>query len=129
MATKQAVSKTQAVRDYLRTKVTLLRIHRFDPNEVQFGDALVSSAVVWFRHETPTADHAARFTFGGSIATPHIDREVSLTTLAAEHKWTRFPVQEARNNEHGLPTLGDFFKVKRGLRSSRHLRLGGRSSR
>lgn len=37
-----------SVKRYLLDKVTLLHIHRFDPKEVQFGDALVSSAVVWF---------------------------------------------------------------------------------
>jgi adenine-specific DNA-methyltransferase len=36
------------VKRYFLTEVELLRIHRFDPNDLQFGDALVSSAVVWF---------------------------------------------------------------------------------
>lgn len=35
-----------SVKRYLLDQVTLLHIHRFDPNDVQFGDALVSSAVV-----------------------------------------------------------------------------------
>ena len=38
---------------YLRERVTLLHIHRFDPGDVQFADALVSSAVVWFRNSPP----------------------------------------------------------------------------
>jgi adenine-specific DNA-methyltransferase len=38
-----------AVKRYLLDRVTLLHIHRFDPNDIQFADALVSSAVVWFR--------------------------------------------------------------------------------
>ena len=47
------VNYGKAVKAYLLEKVTLLHIHRFDPNEVQFGDALVSSAVVWFKkHKT-----------------------------------------------------------------------------
>jgi hypothetical protein len=29
-----------AVKRYLLNKVTLLHIHRFDPHDVQFGDAL-----------------------------------------------------------------------------------------
>ena len=40
-----------AVKRYLLDSVTLMHIHRFDPSDVQFGDALVSSAVVWFRNE------------------------------------------------------------------------------
>jgi hypothetical protein len=47
------VNYGEAVKKYLLTKVRLLRIHRFDPNEVQFADALVSSAVVWFQNAPP----------------------------------------------------------------------------
>ena len=51
-----------SVKRYLLDKVTLLHIHRFEPSDVQFADALVSSAVVWFRKEAPTAEHEVRFT-------------------------------------------------------------------
>jgi hypothetical protein len=44
------VNYGKAVKHYLLSRVTLLHIHRFDPNGVQFADALVSSAVVWFRN-------------------------------------------------------------------------------
>ena len=40
----------RALKDYLLTRVVLLRVHLFDWAESQFGDALVSSAVVWFRN-------------------------------------------------------------------------------
>ena len=59
-----------SVKHYLLDKVTLLHIHRFDPNDVQFGDALVSSAVVWFRNETPRIGHEVRFTYGGTLERP-----------------------------------------------------------
>ena len=45
------VNYGKAVKHYLLSRVTLLHIHRFDPNDVQFADALVSSAVVWFRNK------------------------------------------------------------------------------
>ena len=54
-----------SVKAYLLDKVTLLHIHRFDPNDVQFDDALVSSAVMWFRNEPPRIGHRVRFTYGG----------------------------------------------------------------
>ena len=38
-----------ALKRFLTDRVTLIRAHRFDPNDVQFGDALVSSVVVVFR--------------------------------------------------------------------------------
>ena len=40
-----------SVKRYLLDKVTLLHIHRSDPKEVQFGDALVSSSVVLVQQE------------------------------------------------------------------------------
>ena len=50
------VNYGKAVKHYLLNKVTLLHIHRFDPNDMQFADALVSSAVVWFRKSLPPRD-------------------------------------------------------------------------
>ena len=55
------------LRRYLTERVTLLHIHRFSPTDVQFTDALVSSAVVIFRKLPPTPEHAARFSLAGSI--------------------------------------------------------------
>ena len=103
-----------AVKRYLLDKVTLLHIHRFDPNDVQFGDALVSSAVVWFRKEPPPQDHGVRFTYGGSLEQPKLERLVPVETLRRDPKWTRYPVQVGYEVTDG-PVLGDFFKIKRGL--------------
>ena len=103
-----------AVKQYLRDRVTLLHIHRFDPNDVQFADALVSSAVVWFRNEPPPADHEVKFTFGGTLIKPRISRFISARALACEPKWTRFPVAGVRSRSVA-PTLSDFFRIKRGI--------------
>lgn len=103
-----------SVKRYLLDKVTLLHIHRFDPNDVQFGDALVSSAVVWFRKEPPPAGHEARFTYGGSLQRPKLDRLVPVETLRRDPKWTRYPMKESHEAADG-PVLSDFFNIKRGL--------------
>lgn len=103
-----------AVKRYLLERVTLLHIHRFDPSDVQFADALVSSAVVWFRNTPPPKNHSVTFTFGGTLLTPNLLRTVPATALMHEHKWTRFPVSDIRT-ESGIATLSDFFKIKRGL--------------
>lgn len=108
------VNYGQAVKRYLLERVTLLHIHRFDPNDVQFADALVSSAIVWFRNAPPPADHEVMFTFGGTLVEPGITRHVSAQALAHEPKWTRYPVSGVRSRS-GIPTLSDFFQVKRGL--------------
>ncbi len=103
-----------SVKRYLLDKVTLLHIHRFDPNDVQFADALVSSALVWFRKEEPPAGHAVRFTYGGSLERPKLERLVPVETLCRDPKWTRYPVKEGYQ-ETDTPVLGDFFTIKRGL--------------
>lgn len=108
------VNYGQAVKRYLLDRVTLLHIHRFDPNDVQFADALVSSAIVWFRNAPPPTHHEVMFTFGGTLFKPKMARHVSALALAHEPKWTRFPASDVRSRSD-IPTLSDFFQIKRGL--------------
>lgn len=103
-----------AIKKYLLRQVELIRIHRFDPNELQFSDALVSSAVVWFRKRKPRVDHAVEFTYGGTHAKPNHVRHVPISALHTEAKWTRFPLADVRAINQGL-RLEDFFKIQRGL--------------
>jgi adenine-specific DNA-methyltransferase len=108
------VNYGRLVKRYLLDKVTLLRIHRFDPNEVQFDDALVSSAIVWFRNDPPPADHRVEFTFGGSLLSPNFSRTISTVALRKEAKWTRFPISDVRDGTP-LCRLSDLFTIKRGV--------------
>lgn len=108
------VNYGQAVKDYLLNEVTLLQIHRFDPSDVQFDDALVSSAVVWFKNKKPGKNHKVKFTYDGTIDTPTHEKDVSVSVLGKEKKWTRFPLSEERE-ENNEPRLNDFFAVKRGI--------------
>lgn len=108
------VNYGRAVKRYLLEKVTLLRIHRCEPSDVQFDDALVSSAVVWFRNDPPPQAHEVEFTFGGSVSTPRITRTVKVAALRKETKWTRFPVSDVRE-ETARSRLSDFFTITRGI--------------
>ncbi|QQR74105.1 MAG: Eco57I restriction-modification methylase domain-containing protein [Holophagales bacterium] len=111
------VNYGEVLRRFLAERVSLVRIHRFDPNEVQFDDALVSSAIVVFRKKPPAPGTSAQFTFGGSLAKPHLEEEIQLRRLADEGKWTRFPRSggdRAELSASGL-LLGDLFKIQRGL--------------
>jgi hypothetical protein len=103
-----------ALKKYLLHHVELLRIHRFDPNDLQFADALVSSAVVWFRKRRPRPGHTVEFTYGGTHAIPAHTRTVPASVLYSEAKWTRFPVDDVRAVNDGLK-LADFFKIQRGI--------------
>ncbi len=108
------VNYGEGVKRYLLHRVTLLRIHRFNPNDVQFADALVSSAIVWFRNAPPPSDHSVTFSFGGSILDPKVSRSISAKALWYEPKWTRFPNLGRRSGQI-VPTLSDFFRIKRGI--------------
>ncbi len=108
------VNYGQAVKRYLLDCVTLLHIHRFDPNDVQFADALVSSAIVWFRKAPPPKDQHVTFTFGGTLFEPKLSRKVPARALSQETKWSRFPVSDIRPRS-SLPTVSDFFRIKRGI--------------
>ena len=102
------------VKRYLLSQVELIRIHRFDPNELQFGDALVSSAVVWFRKRKPEAGHQVEFSYGGTLAAPKVSRMVPLSALQGAAKWTSLATDGVRAVTDGL-RLADFFDIKRGL--------------
>ena len=103
----------EAVKRYLIEKVTLLRIHRFDAKDAQFTDALVSSAVVWYRKRPPPANHRIAFTQGGSLEQPAATRMVAANALRAKAKWTRHPTR-AKAAANDLPRLSSFFAIKRG---------------
>lgn len=102
------------VKRYLLNRVELIRVHRFDPNDLQFGDALVSSAVVWFRKRKPAVGHSVEFSYGGTLAAPKVSRHVPAATLQGVAKWTSLATDGIRAASGGL-RLADFFTIKRGL--------------
>jgi len=108
------VNYGRALKAYLLSEVTLLHIHRFDPNDVQFDDALVSSAVVWFKKEKSPPNHHVKFSYGGTMQQPASCKSVSVVDLEGTEKWTRYPRQEVEVRHDGY-RLGDLFKIKRGL--------------
>jgi len=108
------VNYGKAIKEYLLDKVRLLRIHRFDPNNVQFEDCLVSSAVVWFKNTKPPKSYQVEFSYGGTLIEPALSRNIHTNILKVENKWTRFPVLDARELAVGAK-LSDLFTIKRGL--------------
>lgn len=104
----------KCLKDYLLHNVRLVRVHRFDPAEAQFDDALVSSAVVWFEKGRPDPDGDALFTYGGTHDSPAMSKRVKIAELETERKWTRFPAGECKKTDVA-ETLSDYFTVKRGI--------------
>lgn len=108
------VNYGRALKEYLLRDVTLLHIHRFDPTDVQFDDALVSSAIVWIKNERPRDDHRVKFSFGGTLFKPALIKEITTSALKPGDKWTRFPKHDPAIAHIGY-RLSDLFAVKRGL--------------
>jgi hypothetical protein len=83
---------------------------------LQFDDALVSSAVVWFKKEPPPNEHSVNFTFGGTLEKPEISSFVSTTDLRNASKWTKYPHKPTSTAQDTKgKKLSDFFEIKRGL--------------
>ncbi len=108
-----------ALKRYLTDRVTLIRAHRFDPEDVQFGDALVSSVVLVFRKTAPPPGHVVEFTFGGTILESHAKASIPLEQAHKSRKWTVYP-SHARNDrrmskdDQGA-AMGDLFRIQRGI--------------
>ena len=103
---------------YLLECVTLLRVHQFDPADVQFDDALVSSAVIVFLNNAPPADHEIEFTRGRSLLAPKRTVNQKASSIKHDQRWT----QIAQPTDNGAPSdsdsairLGDIFSIRRGL--------------
>ena len=109
------VNYGSVLRNYLSRMVHLVRIHRFDPADPQFSDALVSSAVVVFRKSLPREDAKVLFTFGGTMANPVRTEEVPLVSLRQTRKWTSLSHPRKGARQNGSITIGDLFEVRRGL--------------
>jgi adenine-specific DNA-methyltransferase len=107
------------LKSFLADRVTLVRVHRFDPNDVQFGDALVSSAVLVFRKTLPSAAHMIECTFGGTLEAPDARELVARERLRESRKWTVYP-NHAKNDRYTIsdgkgPVLGNLFRIQRGI--------------
>ncbi|GIW03571.1 MAG: hypothetical protein KatS3mg059_0191 [Thermomicrobiales bacterium] len=106
------------VKRYLLERVTLTHIHRFDPDDAQFDDALVSSAIVWLVNTPPHDDHEITFSYGGTLAQPQFVGRVRRSVLATLRKWTRLP-RFSVDHEHSDDgtRLGCHFTIRRGIAS------------
>lgn len=93
----------------------MLHIHRFDAANSQFNDALVSSALVWFKNQKPTKHHTVRLSFG-DLCAPSQDKILSIKALSQIQKWTQaFENKPPTTTNKDDKTLGDLFTIKRGL--------------
>lgn len=105
----------RCLRQYLAERVTINRIHRFDPEDTQFDDALVTSAVVVFTNEMPAPDHSATFTQGGSTCAPEQKWSYPQSELRWNEKWGRRFSDRGGVAAEKAPRFDEFFKIRRGV--------------
>jgi adenine-specific DNA-methyltransferase len=107
------VNYGQEIKEFLLNKVTLLRVHRFDPLDLQFDDALVSNSVVWFKKSLPAEQHLVKFTFGGTITKPSLSKYIRPQNLKPSAKWSN--IFTHGDKQKSLYKLSDLFEIKRGI--------------
>jgi hypothetical protein len=109
------VNYGKALKEYLLTKVTLERVHLFDPSASLFDDALTSSSVIWFRKILPSPETSVTFSYGGSLLNPVHTKTVWLSRLSRAEKWTVAIKGETPLSPKPGATLADLFIIKRGI--------------
>jgi hypothetical protein len=109
------VNYGKALRDYLLNHVTLLDIHQFDPEDVQFNDALVSSCIVTYRKARPSEKNQILYSFGGTMAEPRMGKTVETAHLDSSNKWRL--MTDITDDSGGVNTIriAQLFDIKRGL--------------
>jgi adenine-specific DNA-methyltransferase len=112
-----------AVKEYLSRRVRLLHVHRFRPTDVQFDDALVSSAIVIFEKSPPNNQQVA-FSLGGSLSSPSKKAILRQSELVAAEKWTKYIAGAGAEPiiRRSFPSVvfGDLFTIKRGLATGKN---------
>jgi hypothetical protein len=97
----------------LTTKVSLLRVHSYDPGELLFDNALTSTTVIVYRKSAPERQSSAVLSTGGTAASPSHRSRVQLGELQQSERWT-FSALNPTRMPIG-PVVGDFFSVGRGV--------------
>jgi hypothetical protein len=108
------VNYGRVLRDYLTSQVTLLSVHHFNPDDVQFDDALVSSCIITYRKVQPSSASQCENSYGGDYLNPRERRTVPISTLRGLNKWTLSHFGGSDLSSDTL-RLKDLFTVRRGI--------------
>ena len=104
-----------SLRTYLSKNVTLERIHRFDLQDCQFQDALVSSCVVIFKNAIANDDHVVDFTSGSSLSEPQKSLHYRQHGLDPMQKWGKMFYDDYISLPNNYPRFDEFFDIRRGI--------------
>lgn len=109
------VNYGHAIKQYLCEEVTLLKIHTFQPEDVQFDDALVSSTVVMLKKRKPTAKQETIFSLGGTLDAPKFTNNVKQHSLNPQDKWSKLAKGLRKADSLDSVKFSEIFNVKRGI--------------
>lgn len=109
-----SVNYGQCIRRWLTSQVTVERLHFFQAQDLQFDDALVSSAVVVLRHAPAKVGSQCTITTG-EYSDHRVVRTIALEQLAEIKGWQHLAQSVPLQSQSAGPCLGEFFEVKRGL--------------
>ena len=110
------VNYGREIKKYLLERVTLLRVHRFAPDDLQFAGVLVSTSIIWLRNTRPIHDYFVEFTYGGSISRPISSETISSIALKAISKWNITSISSTqRIVSYSGVKLSDLFEIRRGV--------------
>jgi len=108
------VNYGRVLRDYLTSRVSLLSIHHFSPDDVQFDDALVSSCIVTYRKTTPAKESVCEMSYGGTYLDPQQRKTLPFLELRGMSKWTMSHFAADTSPSNTL-RIKDLFSVRRGI--------------
>ena len=106
-----------AVKTYLTDHIKLLHIHRYCPSDVQFCDALVTSAIVVFEKAAPPPDHQVRLSLGQFPSTgPTASETVTLAALSGNPgNGPGLPGHQRGTPRRRTRSRGNLVSIKRGI--------------
>lgn len=106
-----SVNYGRTIREYITSSVRVERVHFFNNDDLQFDDALVSSCVLVLRKKQAKDSDNVEITLG-DFERPSKTATVTIGQLKKLNKWQHF---FQMNHVESDKTVGDYFKVKRGL--------------
>ncbi|HEY4214505.1 MAG TPA: Eco57I restriction-modification methylase domain-containing protein [Steroidobacteraceae bacterium] len=104
----------RALREYLSSKVQLLRIHVYDSGSPLFDNARISSAAVVFRRSEPARLSEVQLSRSGTLLEPTETQRLTVGALASAERWNWSSLFDPEV-EGDYMTLGDLFLIKRGI--------------
>lgn len=110
------VNYGEEIKDYLLKQITLIRVHRFDPSDLQFDGVLVSTSIIWLKNTKPNQEHFVEFTSGGSLSNPTLAQKILIKSLNKQSKWSKATISDTQKKQiEPKFRLSDLFEIKRGV--------------